>query len=398
MRVPFLTATGMILLLVACNHVTAGQRPIKPELVIAADPLTKCCDEICSVAFSPDGSTIAAKLYHSDFLGSEGIILWDVTLGSLIKGLEFAPSGVYSIKFGPAGRTIGFPRGQIDDIQNGTILRLGTPEDRIYSIAFSPDGELIATSDGKSADRIILWEATTGNRLRIFTSDVKTGKQLQFSRDGKTLVSAGVDLVQFWSLDNDQLMRTIKPDCGAYALFAYDDETSVLAVTECGNRDSNVIALLDAKTGRRINQLDGHTSVIWSLDLSPDGRFLVSSSGDLTIKLWNIASGSLLRTFTGHSKIVRTVTFSPDAQTIASGGGDNETKIWSVPNGNLLVTLKAFSDGNWIVYTPDGYYNRSREAAKYIKWRVNNKLYDEAIYSSKLFDPETVAQRLQGKR
>lgn len=393
-----LTATGMIFLLVACLGVTARSGPIKPELVITSDPLTKCCDEICSVAFSPDGSTIAAKLYHSDFLGGDGIILWDATRGSLIKGVEFAPSGVFAIEFGPAGRTVGLPLGQIYDIQNKTILRLGTPEDRIYCIAFSPHGELIATSHLKAAYKITLWEATTGKRLRMLTSEVKTGGQLQFSRDGKTLVAAGVDLVQFWSLESGQVLRTMKPECGQYDLFAYNGEASIIAVTQCGDRDSNVIELVDAETGRRINQLDGHTSVIWSLNMSPDGRFLVSSSGDLTIKLWDIASGSLLRTFNGHSKIVRTVVFSPDGQTIASGGGDNETKLWSTASGGLIATFRPFKDGNWIVYTPDGYYACSERAAKYISWRVGEELFDESAYRRQFLQPGIIAQRLQHKR
>lgn len=369
-----------------------------PELVITADPLAKCCDETCSVVFSPDGAAVAAKLYHSDFLGDQGIVIWDVINGSLIKGIQGPLSGVYSIKFGPDAGTIGIQNGQICDLQNGKTFKLGLPEDRIYSIAFSPDGELIASSDGQSGTKITLWDAKNGNRLRVFTSDVKTGKELHFSRDGKTLVSAGRDLLQLWNIESGRVVYTIRPECGTYSLFAYSEFWNLLAITVCGDPDSHAIQLLDAGSGRLIGQLKGHTSGIWSLDLSSDGRFLASSGEDLTIRLWDIANGSLLRTFTGHSKVIRSVAFSPDERTIASGGGDNETKIWSISNGELIATLRAFKDGNWIVYTPDGYYNRSQGAAKYIKWRVGTKLSDETMYRSQFFRPEVVAERLQNKR
>jgi WD40 repeat protein len=362
--------------------------------VIAPDPLDNW-DEVCSVAFSPDGYIVAAKLYHSDRHGSEGIVLWDLRNGSLIKGLDFAPSGVYSIKFGPSGTTIGLQNGLICDIRNGNTFNLGDPDERIYAIAFSPNGEFIASTDAKSGREITLRDAITGNRLRIFKSDVKTGKELRFSEDGKTLVSAGGDVLQLWDVESGEEMSTIRPDCGAYDQFAYNPGGRVLAVTECGDQRNNAAELIDTTSERRTALLEGHASVIWSLDLSADSSLLATSSQDLTIKLWDTAKASLLHTLTGHAGIVRTVKFSPDGQTIASGGGDNETKIWSTVNGEEIVSLRAFKDGSWIVSTPDGYYNRSNTAAKYIRWRVGGKLYNESLYRSQFFRPEIVAQRLQ---
>ena len=112
-------------------------------------------------------------------------------------------------------------------------------------------------------------------------------------------------------------------------------------------------------------------------------------------KLWGITSGRLLHTLEGHSQLVRSVAFSPDGRLLASGGGKNETKVWSVRTGKLLVTLVAFNDGNWVAYTPDGYYDRSEEASKYITWRIGNKISDEAEYMSRYFKPELVGARIR---
>jgi WD40 repeat protein len=113
------------------------------------------------------------------------------------------------------------------------------------------------------------------------------------------------------------------------------------------------------------------------------------------VKLWEAASGKLLRTMDGHTQLVRSVAFSPDGKLLASGGGKNETKIWSVSSGKLLLTLAAFNDGNWIAYTPDGYYNCSDGAAQYITWRAGKMVYDEARYKAQYFKPEIIAERLR---
>src|SRR5262249_10019409 len=152
--------------------------------------------------------------------------------------------------------------------------------------------------------------------------------------------------------------------------------------------------VFDASTGKALYSLDGHASVVFSLAFSSDGKLLASGGGDTKIMLWDAASGKLLKTMAGHTGLVRMVRFSPNGKLLVSGGGKNETKIWSVNTGELLVTLQAFNDGNWIAYTPAGYYNCSEGATKYIKWRVGKQMLDEEKYKSQFFKPEVIAARL----
>lgn len=70
-----------------------------------------------------------------------------------------------------------------------------------------------------------------------------------------------------------------------------------------------------------------------AIAISPDSRWLVSASADNTIKLWNLASGSVLRTLTGHAGSVLCVAISPDGQWIASGSEDTTVKLWNVTMG-----------------------------------------------------------------
>jgi WD40 repeat protein len=67
-----------------------------------------------------------------------------------------------------------------------------------------------------------------------------------------------------------------------------------------------------------------------SVAFSPDGRLLASGSRDKTIKLWEVASGSLVRTLTGHTDSVFSVAFSPDGRLLASGSDDNTIRLWDI--------------------------------------------------------------------
>src|SRR6185503_16662776 len=74
----------------------------------------------------------------------------------------------------------------------------------------------------------------------------------------------------------------------------------------------------------------GHTGSVNALALSPDGRFLVSGSEDVTLKIWDTATGNVLRTLSGHEKPVLAAAISPDGKLIASGGADQTVRVWDV--------------------------------------------------------------------
>ena len=99
----------------------------------------------------------------------------------------------------------------------------------------------------------------------------------------------------------------------------------------------------------------GHSEAVISVALSADGRFVLSGSGDRTLKLWEMDSGRLLRTFEGHSDRINSVAYSPDGHTVLSGSGDRTLKLWEMDSGRLLRTFEGHSDQiNSVAYSPDG--------------------------------------------
>ena len=141
----------------------------------------------------------------------------------------------------------------------------------------------------------------------------------------------------------------------------------------------------------------GHTSAVSSVAISPDGRYLVSGSGDFKIKLWELASGRELRTFTGHTNDVTSVAVTPDGRFVVSGGGDGTMRVWDLFSGKEVVRMVSFTNGEWIALTPEGYYTASARGDSHLLVRFGNQVYSIDQYRPTLYRPEVVEAVLQGR-
>jgi hypothetical protein len=111
----------------------------------------------------------------------------------------------------------------------------------------------------------------------------------------------------------------------------------------------------DAQSGQDLLTLKGHTGWVISVSYSPDGKRIVSGSGDKTVKVWDAQSGQDLLTLKGHTVSVLSVSYSPDGKRIVSGGGDKTVKVWDAQSGQDLLTLKGHTaEVSSVSYSPDG--------------------------------------------
>ena len=123
-------------------------------------------------------------------------------------------------------------------------------------------------------------------------------------------------------------------------------ENSVLSVaispdgkTIVSSGGDRTIKLWNFATGKQISSLDGHSQQVNVVAISPDGKTLVSGSDDDTIKIWNLATRKQIRTLTGHSDSVHALAISADSETLVSGSDDNTIKIWDLATGEQIRTL-----------------------------------------------------------
>jgi len=279
------------------------------------------------------------------------------------------------------------------------VIQLRHPEP-VNSVAFSPDGRY--TLSGSGAE-MTLWQISSGREVRSFKGHCSNVESVAFSPDGKYALSEGLIGMQLWEISSGRKIRSLSwvstaslggpSDFARGLIFSPDGKYALSRHYRCKH-----IRLWQISSGREVRSFKGHSDCVTSVAFSPDGRYTLSGSRDKTLKLWEISSGREIRSFKGHSDRVESVAFSPDGKYALSGSGDGTQKLWDIQTGSLLAQMVSSVDGEWIISTPDGYYNNSAEGTNLIHMvpSVGLETYSFDQFESYFKRPDIIKARLSG--
>jgi WD40 repeat protein len=308
-------------------------------------------DEIYGITFSPDGKSLATASWDGTAK------LWDLSGNCLRTFYNVGPDGKGSqatnIVFDPSGKLLAISSfdgiAKVWDItaaEGEPLIRLEEtlpPGDSksqrsgIIGVAFSPDGNSIATS---SADgTAIVWDRASRQIRKICRGHIGAVYSVAFNPAGDRLVTSGADQTAIiWDI-SDTSPKEPKPE---FVLVGHSKMLGGVTYSPKGDLLATASAdgtakIWDAKNGKELLTLTGHNSLVYGVAFSRDEKHVATASWDGTARIWNISGGLNL---IGHTGQINAVSYSEDAKFLATGSSDGTVKIWDAKEGDVLGTFR----------------------------------------------------------
>ncbi|WP_323136566.1 nSTAND1 domain-containing NTPase [Streptomyces anulatus] len=266
---------------------------------------------------------------------------------------------VYAVAFSPDGQSLATTaddeRVRLWDTATGRVHKTLPLAGVALSLAFSPDGRTLAA--GGDGGGVKLWDTSSG-RVRE-TLGERTGGTIQvaFSPDGLTLaIIGGTSGLSLWDTSTGKARTSITPQQDTVSVVAFSPDGQTLATSG----EDKAVRLWNADTGSLRRTLTGSTGLVRSLGFSPDGRTLVTASNNargtkFPVQLWDTSTGRLLRSLDEQTNETSSLAFSPDGRTLATGSDDRMVQLWDTASGSSLAVLSGHAEGVMsVAFSPDG--------------------------------------------
>ncbi|MGI8977634.1 MAG: WD40 repeat domain-containing protein [Pirellulaceae bacterium] len=275
---------------------------------------------VSGVAYKPQGGQLATT-------GADGKVrLWEIPAPQ--KLLSDHTAKITAVALSPNGLLLATAAAdksvRIWNVADGAASWTLGHADSVTALAWKSDSTQLVTA---SADKTIrVWNIADGKQAVLLEKASAITNGVAFAPDGASIYAAGTDkVIRQWKLADGLEVRSFG---------SHDKPIAALLLANAGNTlvtasEDGAIRTWNTSDGSRVLNIS-HGAAPTCLAVSADGKFLAAGSADKSVKLYNVADGSLSQTIAGHGGAVTAINFSPDNLTLATAAADGQVRIWNL--------------------------------------------------------------------
>lgn len=226
----------------------------------------------------------------------------------------------------------------------------------IFGLALSPDGKSLAVGRGNRIEWFSVGEKSGEEKKDVslfqpVNAPTEPGpdtiQSLAWAPDGSAVAVGSFRRLTLWNSSSREKSGELNSGLlGRLSALSFTPDSKVLLVADSVDATAGRLHFIDPGTVAITRTVGAHDDTIFSIAISPDGKLAATTSADKSVKVWDIATGTLKNQLEGHTDYVLAAAFSPETDRLATAGDDEEIKIWRLETGKKVASFGGTRTGS----------------------------------------------------